>query len=149
MAKKPTSQIWIGDPCYVVPNSAWQELLEETRYFNYFITDEQQATNSKPDQGGTFKVQINGWECTMACHSTEHGDGRYEDLEDRTYPVDSGSLSVWFVDELNAAWVTMPEGTMESSGHIVEVPADYVPEVTYQDGTLDFGPVEIDTGWED
>jgi len=64
----------LGDPCYVVPDLDWQDLLKSCEYFEQPI-------------GEVHGHQVLGF-------STRWGDGTYADNQHRHYPVDAGLIGL-------------------------------------------------------
>jgi hypothetical protein len=70
----PAGRYVLGDPCYVVPDKDWGDLLASCNYFN-------QPVGSV----GDFKV---------LSFVTKWGDGCYQDNNGNTYPVDAGMIGL-------------------------------------------------------
>lgn len=70
----PAGKYVLGDPCYVVPDKDWGDLLASCNYFN-------QPVGSV----GDFKVLSFG---------TKWGDGCYRDNNGNIYPVDAGMIGL-------------------------------------------------------
>jgi hypothetical protein len=72
----------------------------------------------------------------FAMFYTAYGDGEYYDKEERSYPVDSGTIGCIKVDDLT-------KEVDEALGNVVEMPNDFT---CYSDGkTLHFGDIAIRT----
>ena len=107
----------LGDPCYVVPEGDWHDLLESSQYFENPI-------------GIVNGHQVLGF-------STRYGDGTYADNKRRHYPVDAGLIGLVpfeYAIDIN------PE-----LSHVVEF-KDSTTCVRYSEGILVFGDIRIDTG---
>ena len=70
----PKGAYILGDPCYVVPDKDWGDLLASCNYFNEPV-----------GSVGDFKVLAFG---------TKWGDGCYPDNKGNTYPVDAGLIGL-------------------------------------------------------
>lgn len=64
---------WIGDPCYAIRDSDWEDFLDLTDYCD------------KP-------ANYNG--ALVVCGSTAFGDGEYSDNKGNLYGVDAGALCI-------------------------------------------------------
>jgi hypothetical protein len=112
----PAGKYVLGDPCYVVPNDHWDELLNSCDYFNRPV--------------GCFK----GIE--VLAFFTRWGDGNYADNKHRYYPVDAGIIGlIPFSDTLKI------DPTLS---HIVEFTQETLCSRN-GDGMLKFGSIHIDT----
>jgi len=114
---------YLGDPCYVVPDDKWMDLLESCDYFN------------KP----TGFVVIGENQYSVHAFSTAYGDGCYDGSNNFDYGVDSGLIGlvpVAVCPDPNLRLVT-----------IIEFDVDTV--VTCHYGKMDFGSVTIDTDFCD
>lgn len=74
----PAGKYILGDPCYVVPEDKWMELLESCNYFENPI--------------GNF-FQDNDYHHIVA-FSTRWGDGCYRGTDGKSYPVDAGLIGL-------------------------------------------------------
>jgi len=118
----PAGTYVICDPCYVIRDSEWDRVLQETEYFNYKSTD----------RGGVFTDSETGLE--YAVFSTAYGDGLYVDNMGHKFPVDAGCIGCVPVGMCGA----------EAEGHLV-VERKTPFEVEYNNGTIIFGAIRIDT----
>ena len=75
--KLPAGTYYVGDLCYLIPDSDWADLLEATSYLE--------------SEDGFFNV--NG--VKFFSSSTAWGDGRYLDQSGREYPVDAGLIGCY------------------------------------------------------
>ena len=107
----------LGDPCYVVPEGDWHDLLKSSQYFENPI-------------GIVNGHQVLGF-------STRWGDGTYADNKHRYYPVDAGLIGLVPFD-----YATDIDN---ESSHIVEFARETVC-TRYSEGILVFGDIRIDTG---
>jgi hypothetical protein len=117
----PAGRYWLGDPCYVVQDELWQDLLKSCAFF-------------KAPVG-----QVNGHE--VLAFFTATGDGLYPSSDDHLFSVDAGligltphGLAAADFNEVQMAlgrgcWVEFEEPTTCSS----------------HNGVLIFGDIEIDT----
>jgi len=74
----PAGHYILGDPCYVVPDSDWDSLLQSCNYFENPI--------------GYVKDGIQ--EFPVLAFSTLWGDGCYKGTDGNTYPVDAGLIGL-------------------------------------------------------
>ena len=110
---------YIGDLCYVM-DQEWEELCDLIE------------GNQYPDEGAYRFTDGR----RFAIFNTAFGDGEYYDKEERSYPVDSGTLGCIKVDDLT-------KEVDEALGNVVEMPHDFY---CYSDGkTIYFGHVAIRT----
>lgn len=70
----PRGSYVLGDPCYVVPDDDWDDLLNSCNYFN--------------DPVG----RVQG--CNILAFGTKWGDGCYRDTFGNAYPVDAGLIGL-------------------------------------------------------
>jgi hypothetical protein len=70
----PKGEYVLGDPCYVVPNDDWSDLLNSCNYFNHPV-------------GRVRDFNILGF-------GTKWGDGCYRDTKGNVYPVDAGLIGL-------------------------------------------------------
>ena len=110
---------YIGDLCYVM-HPEWDEVCDLT------------AGDQYPNEG-QFRLSDGR---QFAMFNTAYGDGEYYDKQERSYPVDSGSIGCIKVDNLT-------EEVDETLGNIVEMPTDFY---VYSDSkTIHFGHITIET----
>ncbi len=145
-ANNNTKEMWVGDPCYIIEDYEWPSVLDATLYFNLFPSWEAMSKgnheyNPKDKQNGVFTLNLDGTRgITCAVSTTAYGDGCYPDDEGRHYGVDAGMLGIF------PARYALHRGLDGSTlGHFITVPADYKVTVSYDDGTIDFGVVRINT----
>lgn len=70
----PKGEYVLGDPCYVVPNDDWSDLLNSCNYFNSPVG---RVRDSK-----------------ILAFGTKWGDGCYRDTKGNVYPVDAGLIGL-------------------------------------------------------
>ena len=140
-----TKEMWVGDPCYIIDMSQWADVLDYTRYFNLFSSKEAmgkgEGYNPKDKQNGVFTLKDG---VTCAVSTTAYGDGYYPDDEGRHYGVDAGMLGI-FPAEYARTFQRNGGERNPHLGHFITVPADYKVTVSYDEGTIDFGVVCINT----
>lgn len=112
---------YIGDPCYVFSREDWDELGDQTDWFN--------KTNLVEFRGHTL----------FAAH-TAYGDGSYEDNEGYVYPVDAGLIGIVPIE-----LVSKPEGL--ESGRVKEFETEF--SVATDIGLFAFDRIVIDTRGEE
>ena len=139
MSENNTKEMWVGDPCYIIDDDQWADVLDYTRYFNLFpsreaMSKEHREYNPRNEQHGVFTLKDG---VTCAVSTTAYGDGCYPDDEGRHYGVDAGMLGIF-----PAEYALTGDSQF---GHFITVPADYKVTVSYYDGTIDFGVVSIHT----
>lgn len=122
---------FVGDPCYVVPNSKWSDLV------NLWYPLESEGDL---EPYGTFRTDDQRI-CEVIVFETDHGDGVYRDQEGFSYPVDSGLIGILSVDSLD------PKSTDTSLGRVIEFKSRFL--VRQEGPKLFFGSVSIDTLEED
>jgi len=120
----PAGHYILGDPCYVVPDSDWDSLLQSCNYFENPI--------------GYVKDGIQ--EFPVLAFSTLWGDGCYKGTDGNTYPVDAGLIGLVPVEILGK--------------DVHNLRGDLSKIVTFDktikcsrdsDGKLRFGHITIDT----
>ena len=117
----PAGQYVLGDPCYAVPDSNWDELLQSCNFFENPIGYIKDGMQQFP----------------VLAFSTRWGDGCYKGSDGQNYPVDAGLIGLvpWAVckdvirDDLSEV-ITFDKPTKCSSNG---------------DGKLRFGHITIDT----
>lgn len=125
----PSGKYYIGDPCYVVPDEHWGELLDDA---NFFVTRE---------SGRYFDKDL-GKSVIVYAGSTAWGDGLYSDGS-REYPVDSGSIGI-----INAECIRPGKKERHSPdfvpGHYIEFDRPFT--ISMNGGIFKFGEdLEINT----
>lgn len=120
-AQFPAGQYYIGDLCYTL-HPEWRELC------NLMFP----TTNDM--QEGEFTVQ--GKRLFLA--STAYGDGCYLDNFDRQYAVDSGTLGIIAVKDIDPS-----ELKHLTDGNVIDFNRDFT--VTAEGGIFNFGDIYINT----
>ena len=69
-------KFWVGDPCYVVDDEVWVDVLDETDLFD------------------NCPIILKWGNRYIDAQSTLFGNGEYEDQFGVQYPVDSGTIGV-------------------------------------------------------
>lgn len=116
---------YIGDPCYVIEDENWDNVLKETGCFGY-----------EPFSGiDENYYHLNGKVCWA--HSTAWGDGTYFDNKGEEYWVDAGLLGVIPAEAL--------EGDLEFRGGYGFTNFDKPFTVEYDEGTFKIGDIIIPT----
>lgn len=113
----PAGTYWIGDPCYVIRDAAWTDLLAQTDY----LSEPVGTVNGKP----------------VVALATLHGDGEYMDQDGVLYGVDSGTIGIVPVELI----AEVPA----NDGRVVEFPHGLLVGDGGGDGLLCFGHIHIDT----
>lgn len=139
----PAGKYFIGDPCYVIRDEDWSDILDETRFFGLYATEKammEDDYSAKDEQNGIFKYKGH----KLAASSTAYGDGEYHSNVGTKFSVDAGLLAA-----VPMALVDMTAygDTLEKLGAFVEMEEDF--DVDYNDGVITFGHIEIYTGDED
>lgn len=116
----PAGRYYVGDLCYVM-HPQWSDVC------NLMFS------GSDPD--GEFQLK-NG--VRFASLSTKYGDGCYSDQFNNSYPVDAGLIGCILVDDINDETADLNLGAV--------ITFDEPFEVSYDDGTLYFGHITIETG---
>ena len=114
----PAGKYWLCDPCYVVPENLWMQLLNSCDFFNDPVGT---VTDSR---GGVHHVLAFG---------TAYGDGCYVDQHGNTYPVDAGLIGL----------VPVELGEPGSLGTLVEFTRDTM--CINDGGKMQFGGYRINT----
>lgn len=128
VAVMPAGTYWIGDLCYVM-HDVWDEFCEK-------------AYDSKTGQANNGVMVLNNG-VQVAWFNTMYGDGTYNDVQRREYPVDAGLIGCIRIDNINAGKDNDMYG-----GHTVNFAKAF--ECGYEDGLIWFGygkdAVDIETG---
>lgn len=115
---------WVGDLCYVM-HPQWDEVCKLMF-----------ATNGNGVLNGEFNL-ANG--VRFAQHGTAYGDGTYYDDQGRAYPVDAGLIGCIRVDDIQDD----SESKWLEGGNVVDFDKPF--EITYNNGVIKIGHIEIDT----
>jgi len=126
----PPGRYYVGDPCYVIDNTDWDILGENTAWFG---CDPDKLPVSNYNDG---VFEFNGHKC-FAYH-TQWGDGVYT-FGRMEFGVDAGLLSVIPVEAIKDDQFENAEGL----GKIFEFKVPF--KVWYEEGIFYFGHVRIDT----
>lgn len=110
---------YVGDLCYVLTDAEWNEVCDDLRENEEFT-----LSNGK----------------IIFLGSTAYGDGEYTDNYGRLYSVDSGTLGVVCVDDLD-------EDELSDEDIVVEFTSDFPCYV--ENGVFRFGNIVIDTNAEE
>jgi hypothetical protein len=117
----PAGTYIVGDPCYNVPDDAWDGLLEDCDFFD-------------KQCHGQF-VKADGTLGTVVGFSTKYGDGTY-DYGKLEFPVDAGLIGIIPVEDV-------PEPDLTCS-NLVTFTQPF--ECFEEGGVIVFGHIEINTG---
>jgi hypothetical protein len=115
----PPGDYVIGDPCYQLNDEQWDEVLDTSDHFHNPV--------------GTFTLNNGGKGFTVA-FTTPFGDGLYADVDDRDYGVDSGTIGIIPVDQV--------DNLDDGCAHIVTFTSPFTCRMIKH--TMMFGHVEID-----
>jgi hypothetical protein len=132
ITKLPAGKYWIGDPCYVLADKEgidfdWNE-------FCRFCFD-------GDDSGRSNEGVVDHQGIEFAFHGTAWGDGCYSDEYGNSYGVDAGVLGCIPIEAIEGK--IDPEW-MYRLGTVHDFEDDF--ESSYNDGTITFGHIEIETG---
>lgn len=117
----PAGEYWVGDPCYAVPTSRWDEWLSAAGCYE----------NPMPR---ILVAELDGQ--SVLGIGTAHGDGEYLDQKGRSYPVDAGLIGVTPV----SLAAKEPFGS-----HRITFDAPF--RCFYDDGTIVLGAIHIETDY--
>lgn len=117
----PSGKYYIGDPCYVVSDDNWHNLLEETDYFR----NEEQSYRG-------FRILAG---------DTAYGDGTYSDNYGREYPVDAGLIGIMPIDVIDNDKYDLTKNYCP--GNFIDFECNFI--VTIDNGVFKFGNIIIDT----
>jgi len=118
----PAGSYILGDPCYVVPDSEWMELLESCNYFGNPI--------------GTFSRGTDNY--YIVAFGTRWGDGCYRGTDGNSYPVDAGLIGLVPVEVVGSEALRDDLCTVVTFDKPTKCGTD-------GDGKLRFGHITIDT----
>lgn len=120
--KMPAGKYFVGDPCYVFDDDkAWQDFIN--------ICEQ--------NFGSSFSGTLN--DHLVVAIGTAYGDGVYEDLTGRAYPVDAGLLGAVPLKLIEK----MGGKIQKNLGYLIEMPEDFY--VYDDEGTIHIGDIEINT----
>ena len=126
----PAGEYLIIDPCYVVQNARWPQIVDA-----FYAREGEHAYITDPKTGMQF-----------AMSSTYHGDGIYLDAEGYEYGVDSGTLGclpVAMISKRMLATLAKQRGCCSGRRVTFTEPVPFVP--CNAKGLICFGPVVIET----
>ncbi len=125
--KFKAGKYYVGDPCYVIRDDEWKELLAHSDFFNC----------------GYYQWKGH----RMFTASTAHGDGCFMDNEGREYGVDAGVIGIVPYDYIIMCDCPDCINGVEG-GHVIEFKEDF--EVCMLDrGVFCFGHIVIDSAGEE
>ena len=141
-----STDFWIGDPCYVVPDDQWTAFCD-----NMFAYEKRDENKDLPR---CYISRVEHEETGYVFHtwSTAYGDGSYHLMINNdtvsTLCVDAGTLSVIPVG-LIEHWKKQGEiGNYEDLGHVVK--AEHLQgELTCHNGDMSWGDVLLPTSGTD
>ena len=118
---------WIGDPCYVFPNSGpqehyWDDILDKADFFS-------------------IPCEVTVDEVTVLAGSTRYGDGSYMGNDGIGYGVDAGLLGIIPLSTIN--FLNNNHQELERLGTFYYFDDDF--QVVIKDGHFNFYKVIIDT----
>lgn len=125
-AQAPAGTYFVGDPCYAFSHDEWDEMLAQTG-----LAGEDGAGAAHMADGTIKRMWMVG---------TKYGDGGYSDDDGNEYDVDSGTLGLVPVEDINPS----QRETVESGGKIVTF--DKPVDISNNDGRITFGHITINTG---
>jgi hypothetical protein len=86
------TRIWIGDPCYVIPDELWDCVCKQI-----YVGTEHEVNHiiqfELSDLSDVMRVNCAGKKLAFIQCGTMYGDGRYYGFGSSTYPVDAGCLA--------------------------------------------------------
>ena len=126
----PAGRYYIGDLCYVM-HDVWDEFCDIT------IKNEECLS-------GEFTMKDGR---RFATYSTQSGDGCYPSNIGASFMVDAGLIGCILVSDITDPGAT--EADMEEFGAIVEFGTDFVTDGSRETGTIQFGRVIVETGYND
>ena len=123
-------KMWIGDPCYVLTESQYEQVIDRDLYCPEVDVDE------------TF---------TCVVYNTWGGDGTFTDQNGKEYIVDSGQLCILPLEcvyhDPNRPWL-VDCGQVYDDGDENWVNG-FVDDHSEDKGLIQFGEVVIQTGYEE
>lgn len=119
---------FVGDPCYVISDKNWDELIKNTGCFG--INQNMNTTNW---YDGVF--YYDGKKCFAS--GTAYGDGMFEDNKKNIYRVDAGLIGIVPIEAIN-------EDNPSWLGHFINFKKNFI--VYENNGKFYFGETTIDTG---
>lgn len=142
------TDFWIGDPCYVVPDSNWPHLCHN---WSAYEKEQEELGNELP-KCYVAEVQHEPTGYVFYCWSTAYGDGSYklfvDDKEVAILGVDAGTLSAIPVGLIDY-WKRNGEiSDYEDLGHVVDSENLY-GELICDGGDAFWGRMRLPTGWSE
>ena len=95
-----TKRVWIGDPCYVIPDELWDSVCDQTFKgerevgFKIEFTFEQLSEENLPHEFIQNCQGKNASELVFLQCGTAYGDGVFDSNSGFEYDVDSGCLAI-------------------------------------------------------
>ena len=121
MKIKSNKGVVIIDPCYVLSDDAYDQLISQNGW-----------------EGGVYTVTVNGKTMEMMSHPTMNGDGYYASNKTADFPVDSGSIGIIPVELVDEKKMHEHFGDLEHIadewGYYKEGSGDVY--LTYENGTF-------------
>jgi hypothetical protein len=150
----PSGTYYIGDPCYVVPDEGWMQMIEETNYFNLFPSGDfrmGRRHNPKHLQYGVFLCHPDDVNPPyyMAVSLTAYGDGSFPCREDGGYigmcEVDAGLIGVIPIEMIMSFNADLTRALVLGIIH------DFINSfsIEYENGIITFGNITVDTTGDD
>lgn len=123
----PAGAYIVGDPCYHVPDSQWDRVLDESDFFD-------------GQCHATFKT-YDGRVGTVIAFGTAYGDGVYNDEAGRQYGVDAGLIGIIPVLDID------PSKFDDTLAHAIRFTSPV--HCSEKAGTIRFGHITIVTDESD
>lgn len=91
---KPVNCVWIGDPCYVIPDELWDDVCDQGDGVIEFDFYELQDIGYLPPSfmGACQRAGVDNLKFIL--YGTAYGDGDYNSKSGFQYGVDSGCLGI-------------------------------------------------------
>lgn len=130
----------VGDPCYAFSNDLdenWQAWLADA------------WKDADANRVRILDGRVKGMR--VVASGTAHGDGEYYDQDGYVYGVDAGLLGavhIGFLANLHPRLANLTHGEIEAETGMNVVEFSEPFHVSYGEGTVKIGHVEIDTGGE-
>lgn len=145
-----STDFWIGDPCYVVPDTHWGPLCDNWQ--SYEKEHEDNPDNTPLPRSYVAEVQDEETGYVFYCWSTAYGDGSYKlfvnEKEVASLPVDAGTLSAIPVGLIKHWKDTGQISDYEGLGHVVGE-ENLQGELVSENGDMFWGSVRLPTGYEE
>lgn len=137
----PAGKYFVGDPCYVISDSKWGALLDQTGFLGLYATPESMRQNMDRYDGNKCGMWLFEG-VAIGASSTKHGDGGYFDQYGNCYSVDSGTLGVVPFEYIQAT-EKLNLSLLDGILRVVDFPTSFTVE--YSDGIVFIGDIEINT----